>query len=205
MPTCRSACRQVDGDPDIGAGRDGGGVDIDQLPNSKAGCGEAGEQLPVREKVWRGAFGGEFVEGSAGAFGYWSDGGVVQVDRVGGPREFRRAERLERLAERAHVRGMICDFGHAIRPKPRTSSASRRPSPSKLRPSTARPIATPGAIETHGATRSRSRPSATIAPHDGVGGCAPRPMNDSAASAMIAPPMPRVAATITGAITLGTR
>src|ERR1043166_3330058 len=42
-----------------------------------------------------------------------------------------------------------------------------------------------------------------MAPQDGVGGWAPRPMNESAASAMIAPPMPSVAATITGAITLG--
>src|SRR5206468_5435492 len=201
----QGAGREVQTEAGVGGECDLRRVGIDQLRNSKACGGETGEQLPIREKVWRGAFGGEFVEGSAGAFGYWSDGGVVQIDRVGGPREFRRAERLERLAQRAHVRGMIGDFGHAIRPKPRTSSASRRPSPSRFSPSTARPIATPGAIETHGATRSKSRPSATIAPHDGVGGCAPRPMNDSAASAMIAPPMPSVAATITGAITLGSR
>src|SRR2546427_9248004 len=53
--------------------------------------------------------------------------------------------------------------------------SSRRPSPSRFNPSTAAPIASPGKSDTQGATRSRSRPSATIAPHDGVGGCAPSP------------------------------
>ena len=43
----------------------------------------------------------------------------------------------------------------------------------------------------------------SIAPHDGVGGCTPRPRNDSAASDRIAPARPRVAITITGLITFG--
>src|SRR5712691_5617566 len=96
-----------------------------------------------------GAFGGELIECATRPLGYWSDGGVIEIGRIGGPRELRRAERLERLAQGAHVRGVIRDFPHATRPSARTSSASRSPSPSRLRPSTARPIATPGAIETH--------------------------------------------------------
>src|SRR2546422_1465151 len=123
---------------------------------------------------------------------------VVQVDGVRGPRELRGAQRAELVAQGAQPSRVVRDVGHA-----RTSSASRRPSPTRLTPSTVMPIASPGKSNTHGATRSRSRPSAIMAPQDGVGGWAPRPTNERAASAMIAPPTPRVAAMITGPRTLG--
>src|SRR5439155_20374954 len=128
-----------------------------------------GLELPIGEQVGRGAFGGEFVEGAAGALGDGADGRVVQGDGVGGPGKLGGAERPERVAQGAQAGGGRGDVRHA-----RPSSASRRPSPSRFNPSTAAPIASPGKSDTHGATRSRSRPSATIAPHDGVGGCADR-------------------------------
>src|SRR5207247_10612332 len=98
---------------------------------------------------------------------------VLQGDAGGGPREFRGAEREGLVAQGAQASGVVRDVGHA-----RTSSASRRPSPTRLTPSTVIPIASPGKSDTHGATRSRSRPSAIMAPQDGVGGWAPRPTNE---------------------------
>ena len=50
---------------------------------------------------------------------------------------------------------------------------------------------------------ARRPPSATIAPHVGVGGRTPKPRNDSAASMMIAAPMMSVVWTMIGLIALG--
>src|SRR5256886_9598296 len=159
---------------------------------------QPGLQLAVREEVRGGAFGGELVEHAAGALRDGPDGRVVQIDGVRRPGELGGAQRAELVAQGAQARRVIGDVGHA-----RTSSASRKPSPMRLTASTVRPIASPGKSDTHGATRSRSRPSATLAPQEGGGGGAPSPTNESAASAMIAPPTPSVAATITGPSTLG--
>ena len=61
-------------------------------------------------------------------------------------------------------------FGH-----PRGIEMRRSPSPRKVKASTATTIARPGNISTHGAWISTSRPSASMPPSDGVGGCVPRP------------------------------
>src|SRR6267142_1704187 len=66
------------------------------------------------------------------------------------------------------------------------ASASRRPSASMLKPSTASRIASPGNTTTHGACSMKPRPSESISPSDGVGGRTPTPRNDSAASTRIA-------------------
>ena len=66
------------------------------------------------------------------------------------------------------------------------SSASRRPSPRRLNPSTASMMARPGNTARWGASSRFWRPSFSIAPHDGVGGWAERPRNESDASVRIA-------------------
>src|SRR5690554_136639 len=86
---------------------------------------------------------------------------------------------------------------------PLGSSASRRPSPTKLKPSTTTMIATAGQVMRLGARRMKSLPSEIIAPHSGVGGCTPRPRKPSAALAKMASGIPNVAVTITGVRTLG--
>src|SRR5437588_269379 len=194
----QGARREVQPVTGVGGERDLGGLRVEQPGDRHARRLQPGLLLAVREEVRGGAFGGELVEHAAGALRDGPDGRVVQIDGVRRPWELRRPQRAELVAQGAQARRVIRDVGHA-----RTSSASRKPSPMRLTASTVRPIASPGKSETHGATRSRSRPSATIAPQEGVGGGAPNPTNESAASAMIAPPTPRVAATITGLRTLG--
>src|SRR5690606_22304563 len=87
----------------------------------------------------------------------------------------------------------------------RGSSASRSPSPTRLKASTVTTIARPGNVASHHAPNSTSLPSATILPHEGAGSGTPSPRNESPASSTIVLPMPSVAATMTGASTLGTR
>src|SRR5690606_7096207 len=53
---------------------------------------------------------------------------------------------------------------------PRGSSASRRPSPRKLKPRLTMRIAIPGMAATHHWSRMKRRPDAIIAPHSGNGG-----------------------------------
>ena len=56
------------------------------------------------------------------------------------------------------------------------SSRSRRASPKRLNPNTARVMASPGKIESHGAlSRNSSAPPLSISPHAGVGSCTPMP------------------------------
>src|SRR3989441_5142101 len=54
-------------------------------------------------------------------------------------------------------------------------SASCTASPSRVHATTTSTSATPGAVATQGALTSVSRPEAIMLPHDGVGGCTPRP------------------------------
>ena len=61
----------------------------------------------------------------------------------------------------------------------------------------------PGKISIHGACVRKSRPSASITPSDEVGGCAPSPRNDRAASICSAKPIRIVACTIAGPIAFG--
>src|SRR5438477_9574087 len=68
----------------------------------------------------------------------------------------------------------------------RGSSASRRPSPTRLNDSTTRKIASPGQTAIQGALVRKRCAALSMLPQDGAGGCWPRPRKDSAASAMIA-------------------
>ena len=83
------------------------------------------------------------------------------------------------------------------------SSASRRPSPVRLKASTVIRIARPGSVTTHHALWMNSSALASIEPHSGVGGCAPRPRKPSAAASRIADEKPSVAWTISGAAQFG--
>lgn len=69
------------------------------------------------------------------------------------------------------------------------SSASRNPSPNRLNASTVRKIATAGKSATCGAMTISARASLSIAPHSGVGGCAPNPRNDRLAAEIIDVPI----------------
>src|SRR5688572_19300160 len=69
------------------------------------------------------------------------------------------------------------------------SSASRNPSPSKLNARTVRNMARLGNIATCGAITMSARASLSMAPHSGVGGCAPMPRNDRLAAVMIEVPI----------------
>src|SRR6185437_9915156 len=133
-------------------------------------------------------------------------GRVVEIDGLArlGPCELVPPHCLDVVAHGRAISGSPAPRGTPARTD-RGSSASRNASPSKLNPNTAAPIASPGKTDVHGACRSwyRSRPSAIIEPQLGVGGCTPRPRNESEDSAMIAPATPSVAAMTTGATTLG--
>ena len=52
--------------------------------------------------------------------------------------------------------------------------------------------AMPGKMPNHGAVRRYARLSFSMLPHDGSGGCVPRPRNDSADSASTAKPIVRL-------------
>src|ERR1043166_4531296 len=143
----------------VGRERDLARLGVQEPRHGDAGGLEAGLQLAVGQEMRGGPLRGEFIERAARALGDRADGGVVQVDGIRGPREFRGAQRTELVAQRAQPGGVVRDVGHA-----RTSRASRNPSPTRFTPSTT---------------------------------------NESAASAMIAPPTPSVPATITGPRTLG--
>src|SRR5439155_18660329 len=76
--------------------------------------------------------------------------------------------------------------------------------PKRLKPKTARRIARPGKIASHGACSRKARPVLErIKPHDGVGGWVPTPRNESVASIRIALPSQIEAMTRIGAVTLG--
>ncbi len=78
------------------------------------------------------------------------------------------------------------------------SRASRKPSPARLMATAVTRIARPGKVTIQGCERMNSRESASIEPHSGVGGCAPRPRKPSAAASRMASETPSVACTISG-------
>src|SRR5262249_56932784 len=83
------------------------------------------------------------------------------------------------------------------------SQASRRVSPKRLNPRTARLIARPGNTASHGACSKKARPVVlSMRPHDGSGGCVPTPRKVSDASIKIALPTQRVAMMRMAAATL---
>src|SRR5262249_57569352 len=85
----------------------------------------------------------------------------------------------------------------------RGSSASRSPSPKRLKPRTVTKIASPG----KSASQALAWMNATLAlrsqPQLGVGGCVPRPRKLSVASTMIDVAMPSVVVTMIGARQFG--
>src|SRR5262249_25305869 len=83
------------------------------------------------------------------------------------------------------------------------SSQSRRPSPTRVKPTTMIRMAMAGAATTHGEGFMKSRPVDSIRPSDGVGGGPPRPMKLSAASSNTDTPSRMDACTITGPMLLG--
>ena len=60
----------------------------------------------------------------------------------------------------------------------RGSSASRRPSPSRLNETTVTKIASPGQIAIHGALTRKRWAALSMLPHDGAGGCWPSPRKE---------------------------
>ena len=85
----------------------------------------------------------------------------------------------------------------------RGSSASRRPSPTRLSDNTTRKIENPGQIAIHGAVVRKRCAALSMLPQEGAGGCCPSPQNDSAASALIAAAIESVACTKSAGMMLG--
>src|SRR4029078_4765995 len=83
------------------------------------------------------------------------------------------------------------------------SSASRRPSPTRLNERTTRKIASPGQTAIQGALVRKRCAALSMLPQDGGGGCWPRPRKDSAASAMMAAAIDSVACTNSAGMMLG--
>src|SRR5439155_25049814 len=83
------------------------------------------------------------------------------------------------------------------------SSASRRPSPRRLKASTVKKIARLGKSATCGEVIMSARASLSIAPHSGVGGWAPMPINDRLAAVIIDVPIRSEKYTTTAAIVPG--
>src|SRR4030095_5546911 len=87
------------------------------------------------------------------------------------------------VEDRAHRSGF--EHGAHSRPRKRTSSASRNPSPSKLNASTATLMKSAGNRSSCGCASIVLMPSLLMLPQDGVGGATPMPMNDKKASMKI--------------------
>src|SRR6185503_3428637 len=87
--------------------------------------------------------------------------------------------------------------------RPSGANTSRRPSPTMLMPSTRAASAVPGMAISQNEKNMKFLASAIISPHDGSGGCTPRPRKESAASSRIAEPDSTVATTIRCGKTLG--
>ncbi len=75
----------------------------------------------------------------------------------------------------AAARSMAAAQGVVLHLAKRGSRRSRRPSPSRFKPSTAQAMAAPGHTASSGAWCIKVCASASIRPQDGCGGCVPRP------------------------------
>src|SRR5215213_6831305 len=121
------------------------------------------------------------------------------VDRAEQPR-IGEEHRLQVL----HVENHVVLLGPGHQPRCLGSRISRSASPNRLVPNTARLMATPGKITSHGAVRTYSAAdSDSMRPQDGYGSGMPRPRNDSEASVRMVEPSCAVASTISGASVLG--
>src|SRR5262249_12010476 len=85
----------------------------------------------------------------------------------------------------------------------RGSSASRRPSPNRLKPNTVTKMARPGKSESQGLAWMKAMLALRSQPQLGVGGWVPSPRKLSVASTMIDVAMPSVVVTMIGARQLG--
>src|SRR5690606_21384495 len=94
-------------------------------------------------------------------------------------------------------------FAHGSQPLFSAAVTSRRPSPRRWMAGTRTNSATPGMAISQGSNSIICLPSEIIRPQDGVGGCTPRPRNDSAASSRIAWAISSVATTIRLLTTFG--
>src|SRR5262249_19943330 len=83
------------------------------------------------------------------------------------------------------------------------SNTSRSPSPTRLKASTDKSIATPGKIDSHGALSSTGAPSRIIFPQVGVGGETPRPIKLRLASMRMADAVNTLASTTVSPSKLG--
>src|SRR6185503_5611037 len=131
-----------------------------------------------------------------------------------GDAEARAAHGLHDAAVRRELDGEVRDLEHGLpgayrrlrahsRPRKRTSSASRKPSPSKLNASTAVLIRSAGNSSSCGCASIVLMPSLLMLPHDGVGGATPMPMNDRNASMKITRGTSNVSVTRITPIVLG--
>src|SRR5204863_3531491 len=103
-----------------------------------------------------------------------------------------------------HIQDQIVRGLRAHQPRCRGSRMSRRASPNRLVPNTARLIATPGKITSHGAVRTYSAAdSDSMRPQDGYGSGMPRPRKEREASVRMVEPSCAVASTISGASVFG--
>src|SRR5262249_40407546 len=83
------------------------------------------------------------------------------------------------------------------------SNISRRPSPRRLKPSTASIIARPGKIASQGADSTKLRASFSISPHEASGGCGPKPRKLKPASVNNAHDSAKLVVTSTGSSEFG--
>src|SRR6185503_7889344 len=121
------------------------------------------------------------------------EGNVVDRAEQAGIGEEHRLQAL-------HLEDVRLGRRSAHQPRCLGSRMSRSASPNRLVPNTARLIAIPGKITSHGAVRTYSAAdSDSIRPQDGYGSGMPRPRNDSAASVRMVEPSCAVMSTISGA------
>src|SRR6185437_6205288 len=127
----------------------------DERRDQLAPAGERAELQIVRDALRVGAEPRPLVERADRTPRQRTGRGVVEEDRLagGGPREFGGAERVDIVGHGRAISGSPAPRGTPARCD-RGSRASRSASPSRLKPSTAAPIANPGKTEVHGAWRS---------------------------------------------------
>src|ERR671913_311910 len=104
--------------------------------------------------------------------------------------------------QRRHIIGPCGPHPHGC-PLRRGSRVSRRASPRRLKPKERKRMAKPAKIALQGESMRKLRPSDSIKPSDGVGGCVPRPRKESEASTRIAAESRRLVWTRTTEARLG--
>ena len=118
-------------------------------------------------------------------------------------RERDAVDRARATPARCGTRPAGLDLEQAHRSLMRGSSASRSPSPMKLKPDTVSTIAAPGRRQPAGSGQTYCCAPSSMLPQEGVGGWMPRPRKLSAASVRIALATPSVAATMIAGSAVG--